>query len=133
MLPAGCCNERRKYSLDKPSPGIRSGLWQHTHGRQHTHSRQLPPEAARWLRNTSSVCSCLHRTQPGTAPGAGFWGATISEGSGMEHRYLQGQSKEIAVCFSHLGKVERLCKSETRRSLAKPVVFWCCKRLNYTK
>lgn len=70
---------------------------------------------------------------PGTAPGAGFWGATISEGSGMEHRYLQGQSKEIAVCFSHLGKVERLCKSETRRSLAKPVVFWCCKRLNYTK
>lgn len=51
----------------------------------------------------------------------------------MEHRYLQDQGKEVAGCFSHLQKVERLCKSEMRRGLAKPVVFWCYKHLNDTK
>lgn len=43
------------------------------------------------------------------------------------------QGKENAGCFSHLEKVERLCKRETRRDLAKPAVFWRYKYLNYTK
>lgn len=51
----------------------------------------------------------------------------------MEHHYLQDQGKEVAGCFSHLEKVERVCKSETRRGLAKPVVFLCYKHLNYAK
>lgn len=57
-------------SISRPiPPGIPSGLWQGTHGRQHTHSRQLPPEAARWLRNTSCLRLPAQDTAPGHRPG----------------------------------------------------------------
>lgn len=68
-------------SISRPiPPGIPSGLWQDTHGRQHTHSRQLPPEAARWLRNTS----CLRLPAQDTARDiarVGIWEPTSLEGS----------------------------------------------------
>lgn len=66
---------------------------------------------------------------PGQDLGAHKLGGTLGSAGcwtrGMEHHHLQGQGREVAGCSSHLEKVERLCKSETRRGLAKSVVFWC--------
>lgn len=114
--------------MSLPKPRNPERLWQDTRWRQHEHSRQLPPEAARWLRNISA-CSCLHSTQPRDSARDRMWEpqarrapVTLGSTRGTEHPYLQDQGKEAAGCFSHLEKVERLCESETRRGLAKPVV-----------
>lgn len=116
-----------------PGAGIPGGSGR-TQAEAAAHSRQLPPEAARWLRNISAAAACTAHS-PGTGFGSHKLGGLLSPWAAPEGWSIPTCSTRQggAGCCFHLEKVERLCKSETRRGLAKPVVFWCSEYLNYTK